>query len=174
MKQSTVVVLMVCLPVVALASTIIPHSLSDRARTADRVALVQVTKQWVEAEGDPARPRLKTYTRVLIGTDIKGSGPRETTIVQLGGHSGLWDMRVPGDATFSVGETALVFLKCASADRCYLVALGEGRLAVVESDVYYRDLFTNTWVRTPLTQVIAELAPASAVKPGTGAPVVTP
>jgi hypothetical protein len=160
------------LPVVALASTIIPHTLSDRARSADRVAVVQVTKQWVEDEGDAQRPRLKTYTRVIFGAELKGSGPRETTIVQLGGRSGLWDMRVPGDATFSVGETALVFLKCASPDRCYLVALGEGRLPIVESDVYYRDLFTDTWVRQPLTALFAQLAQGG-VGPAVPA-VVTP
>jgi hypothetical protein len=61
-----------------------------------------------------------------------------------------------------VGETALVFLTCASAERCYLVALGEGRLSIVGGDVVYRDLSSGEWLRRPVADVRRELAGAVA------------
>jgi hypothetical protein len=156
-------------PVVALATTIVPHSLVDRAREADRVALVQVLESRAVVEGDAERGAIKTLTRLLIGQDVKGTGPREVTVVQIGGQVGARALRIPGDAAFVVGETALVFLKCRSPERCALVALGEGRLSVVGEGVVYRDLFSGQWVHRPLLDVLRELStlvpPASPVPP---------
>ncbi len=142
---------------VALASTVVPHSLRERAARSDRVAVVKVLRQWSQNDGTPKHPRLKTYTRVAVGSDVKGAGPREVTIVQLGGRDGPWELHVPGDAAFTVGETAVVFLRCATPERCLLVALGEGRLPVTGGEVTYRDLFTGTVRQQPLSALVAEL-----------------
>jgi hypothetical protein len=141
------------LPAVALSSTIRAHTLAERFAASERVALVQVLSR--VTEGDERG--LKTYTRLLIGEDVKGTGPREVTLVQLGGRLGNLESRVPGDADFAVGETALVFLHCRTAERCFLVALGEGKVPVVGSDALVHDLFTGAWSRKPLAVLKAEL-----------------
>lgn len=155
--------LVLLVPAVAVASTIIPHSLRDRAAKSDRVAVARVLEQHVVDEGTVDRPKLKTHTRLAVSQDVRGTGPREVTVVQLGGKQGPWDSRIPGDASFVVGETALVFLSCPVADRCYLVALGEGRLSIVGEDLVYRDLLAERWVKRPLKQVVQELAPPAVV-----------
>src|SRR5450432_3289560 len=96
-----------------LASSLSPRALSQRAVQADRVAVVQVLAQRTELVGGDVHKML-THTDVLVGDALKGPKglPYERlTITQLGGRSGFWEAHVPGDASFAVGETALVLLK---------------------------------------------------------------
>ncbi|MCC6333237.1 MAG: hypothetical protein IT380_04505 [Myxococcales bacterium] len=154
MKRSALLV-GVLLPAVALSSTILPHTLAQRFAASDRVALVQVLSRVTEPQADGKN--LKTYTRLLVGEDLKGSGPREVTLVQLGGRSGATEAFVPGDADFSVGETALVFLHCRTPERCFLVALGEGKVAIDGGDAVVHDLFTGAFSKKPLKALKREL-----------------
>ncbi len=143
----------------SLASSIVPHTLKDRVRTADRVVLAQVvSSQTVAADGDPRK--LKTISKVLIGEDLKGTGPREVEVVQLGGSLNGWQATVPGDAHLEPGETAFLFLRCTGA-RCCLVALGEGRLQIKGDRAVVHDLFTDQWDRRPVASVRAEILEAS-------------
>lgn len=152
---------LVAFPVAALATTLVPHSLKDRAAKADRVVLAQVIETHVERTGNPGLP-LKTYTRLLIGEDLKGSGPREVTVVQLGGRDGATTMQIPGDAVFEPGQTAIVFLRCRLAvDRCHLVAMGEGVLRVTGSTVRVQDLTTHAFRERTVTSLRAELSEAA-------------
>ncbi|GMU59352.1 MAG: hypothetical protein AMXMBFR34_11150 [Myxococcaceae bacterium] len=144
----------------ALASTIRAHTLADRFAASDRVALVQVVSRVTRAQGNERN--LKTYTQLLIGESYKGSGPEEVTLVQLGGRLGEVESRIPGDADFAVGETALVFLHCPQAQRCYLVALGEGKLKIQGDQVLVHDLFTGAWHKRPLRALVADLKKAAA------------
>jgi hypothetical protein len=157
MRSFRLLVVLCGLAGVAAASTIVPHSLRERAQRSDRVAVVRVLRQWSKNEGTATHPRLKTYTRVAIATDVRGTGAREVTIVQLGGRDGPWELHVPGDATFITGETAMVFMRCPAAERCYLVALGEGRLPVSGKEVTYRDLFTGEVRHQSLATLISDL-----------------
>ncbi|MEW5739637.1 MAG: hypothetical protein AB1938_11960 [Myxococcota bacterium] len=150
--------LAVLLPAAALSSTLIPHTLAQRFAASDRVALVQVLSRVTEAQGNERN--LKTFTRLLIGEDYKGSGPREVTLVQIGGRLGNVESRIPGDADFTVGETALVFLHCRTPERCYLTALGEGKVAISGGDAIVHDLFTGEWSRKPLERLISEMKKA--------------
>jgi hypothetical protein len=164
MRPLPVVAGLLALPTLALASSLVPHTLQQRAEQSDRVALVQVLSQRVEETQDVAVP-LKTYTRVLVGRDLRGAGPQELTIVQLGGAVGTRTLTVPGDAHFTVGETAVVFLRCRlAADRCHLVALGAGKLDVAGEDVFVQDLFTGKWGKKALTALAGELSGQPAVK----------
>ena len=157
---------LLALPTLALATSIVPHTLLQRAEESDRVALVQVVSQRVE-ETPGAEIPLKTFTRVVIGQDLRGTGPSEVTIVQLGGKLGLQTMEIPGDAQFHLGETAIVFIRCRlAADRCHLVAMGQGKLDVAGNDVFVQDLFTGKWARRTIASLATELAPR--------APVVVP
>jgi hypothetical protein len=159
MRSSRILLGLLAIPSLAVATTLIPHTLLQRAQQSDRVALVQVLSQRVEETNDSKIP-LKTYTRVAIGADYRGAGPGEVTIVQLGGRLGAKSMEVPGDAQFHVGETAVVFMRCRLApDRCHLVAMGAGKLDVVGEEVLVQDLFTGKWDRRRLTKFAAEVAP---------------
>jgi hypothetical protein len=150
--------LLLVVPAVALATSIIPHSLAERAREADRVVLVQVlSSQTVVENGDPRR--MKTFTDLVVGQSFKGEGPQRIQLVQLGGKSGLWESHVPGDAQLEVGETALVFLRCSQPNRCALVAFGAGALRMVEGQLLVPDLGTQTFRRQTLAQVVAQLQP---------------
>lgn len=165
MRPLPLVAGLLALPTLALASSLVPHTLRQRAEAADRVALVQVLSQRVEEKKGAAVP-IKTYTRVAVGRDLRGAGPGELTIVQVGGTVGSERLELPGDAQFTVGETAVVFLRCRLAvDRCHLVALGEGKLDVVGEEVLARDLFTGKWMKKTLRALEAELTGTPVVKP---------
>lgn len=144
-------------PLVALASSVIPHTLAQRALASDRVVIAEVTERKVVA--DPADPRrIKTHVQLSVRENVRGSGPDQVTIVQLGGTVGNTQYLVPGDATFAPGERALVFMHCVSSDRCYLVALRDGKLPIVDRDfVVVRDMMTDESTRRPLKEVVAEL-----------------
>jgi hypothetical protein len=162
--------LLLC-PLVAFGTTIIPHTLAQRAQSADRVVLAQVVGQTVEDVAAGNIVPFKTVTSVIVGDELKGSGPRELKVVQLGGRRGAETIEVPGDARFHVGETAVLFLQCrVAADRCHLVAMGAGKLDVVGEHVFVQDLFTGAWSRRPYAELAAELRavrPAPAGAPGT-------
>ncbi len=149
--------------VAAFATTIVPHTMAQRAEASDRVALVQVLSRRVE--GDVRA--LKTVTEVAVGEDIRGKGPSHLSIVQIGGSSGGYELHVPGDASFEVGEVSVVFLKCDGA-RCALVAFGEGKIQINGELAVVHDMFSNQFSRRPVREVIAELKAAQT--PSTPAP----
>lgn len=158
MRPLPVLAGLLALPTLALATTLVPHTLLQRAEQSDRVALVQVLSQTVEETKGATIP-LKTLTRVAVGQDFRGAGPAEVTIVQLGGTLGPQSLEVPGDAKFHVGETAVVFLRCRLAvDRCHLVAMGAGKLEVAGEEVFVQDLFTGKWGRRTVAALMAELS----------------
>jgi hypothetical protein len=167
---------LLALPTLALATSLVPHTLLQRAEESDRVALVQVLSQRVEETPGGGEIPFKTLTRVAIGQDLRGSGPSEVTIVQLGGKLGLQTMEIPGDAQFHIGETAIVFIRCRLAvDRCHLVAMGQGKLDVAGNDAFVQDLFTGKWARRTIASLVTELAPRAPVAvpaPSTTVPAV--
>lgn len=171
--------LIVCLAAVAAsrsaaAATVRPHRLAERAAAADRVALVRVGASSARLEqGDPRR--IRTFTELFVEEDVRGTGPRRVELVQRGGTVGPWTLHAPGDARFSPGERAVVFLSCRTADRCTLVALEAGKLPVEGRDVRVRDLFDGVVRRRELGALLRELrgrvpaGPARTGMPASGA-----
>ena len=150
--------LVLVLPAVVLASSITPHSLQQRADASDRVALVQVLTH--ETRVDPKNPRkMTTASRLAIAQDFKGEGPQHVTLMQIGGKSGPWEVRVDGDAQLAVGMTLLVFLRCQQPDTCTLVSLGAGALKMVDGKLQVPDLATQTYTAQTLPEVVAQLGP---------------
>jgi hypothetical protein len=138
----------------ASATTLIPHSLQARAQESDQIAVVQVLSFRLERGADGKS--LKTVTRVAVGERLKGISANEIDIVQLGGQDGLRSSRIPGDADFVLGETALVFLKCkASPNRCGLVAFSEGKIELSGDSARVHDMFTDTWRQLKVTELFA-------------------
>ena len=137
-------------PIVAAASSLIPHTLAQRGQYADRVALVQV----LESRVQPAKGTtpMKTFTRVLVGEDLKGSGPQTFDIVQIGGtdlpHDDpgdpdpgipvLWidaglDMTV-GKAAAQVGHAVMLLAGALDEDAVRAWAADGYRCAVRDAD----------------------------------------
>ena len=164
MRRNISAALLVVVPLAALASTLTPHSLADRAQEADRVVLVQVVATATVLEnGDPRR--MKTVSELVIGQTFKGEGPDHVQLIQLGGKSGLWESHIPGDATLEAGETALMFLRCTQPTRCYLVALGAGALRMVDGgQLLVPDLTTGKFSKQPVAAVVAQLKPEKGAK----------
>lgn len=116
------------------ASPAAERTVQDRARDADRIAMVKVLDSSVQVpDGDVMR--MVTLTRLEVERELKGQGPKIIELMQLGGTYGPWARHVPGDATFAAAERAVVLLRCrnpARPDRCVLLGLSKGKLPVVE------------------------------------------
>src|SRR5437016_1913893 len=96
-----------------LGTTLVTErSVGERARVlADRVVFAQVLDTRTVTDG--AGPRgMKTFTRVAVGEEFKGSGPAIFDIVQAGGSVGPYEAHIPGDARFRAGETAILLVRC--------------------------------------------------------------
>ena len=158
------------LAALVFGSTLQPQPFIERARLADRIAIVQVLSSRTELLGGDVR-KMVTHTEVVVGDVLKGpQGPGldRITITQLGGRYGLWESHLPGDATFAPGETALVLLKCSSTPhRCGLVRLGEGTVKVIGGDAFVFDLATGQHQKRPVAELVLELRAALAAPPAT-------
>ena len=156
MRRHIPVGLLLLVPAVALAASITPHTLAQRAAEADRIALVQVLSRETILENNDPR-RMRTISRLALATSYKGEGAQFVDLVQLGGKSGLYEAHIPGDAQLEVGTTALVFLKCFQPNVCSLVALGAGALRMVDGQLLVPDLKTQTFSKQTLAAVVAQL-----------------
>ena len=154
----------------ALASSVVPRSLEERVQRADRVVFAQVVGQRTVNQGTLERPRLVTFTRVVVGEQLKGQGPAEFEVMQLGGRWGLWEQHVSDDARFEVGETAVLLLQCpAGPEVCRLYGLADGKLNVNGGDAFVRDMVSGQWSRRSLSELFAQLRRAAAPVPAKGA-----
>ncbi len=156
MRTTPFMTVLLLLPLVGATSTLLRHTVAQRAQASDRVAVIEVVERRTVADPNDPR-RLKTHTQLRVVENVRGTGPSSVTLVQLGGTQGAQVVLVPGDADFTVGERALVFLHCTEPARCYLVALGEGKLPITGEAVVVHDLFTGEYARRPLRALITEL-----------------
>jgi hypothetical protein len=157
-----------CLPGLALGSTMPPQALADLVRMSDRVVLARVVDSQVRVPQGNVR-QMTTITRVEVQEEYRGKGPRGVEVVQLGGKSGPWESKLVGDATFTAGETALLFLRCPdpkAVERCVLVGLAAGKLGITPGAEGQREAQLPPQVkggpaRRPLKEVIEEIRRAS-------------
>jgi hypothetical protein len=141
----------------ALASSVVPRSLDERAQAADRVVFAQVVSSRTENHGTADRPKLLSFHTIVVGQDVRGTGPSELVVVQLGGSFGPWEQHVSDDARFVVGETALLLLKCSPKGVCRLAGLADAKLSVNGDDVFIRDMFSGEWSKQKLLPLIDRL-----------------
>ena len=131
--QRSLLVVSVFVSATALGSSVAQQSLSQRLRSADRVVFAEVVSSEVKVPNGDVR-HMTTETTLAVLEDYKGHGPATLHLEQLGGTHGLWKSHIPGDASFTPGETAVLFLRCpirAQPDRCFLLGLSEGKVPVV-------------------------------------------
>jgi hypothetical protein len=152
------------LPGAALGSTLPPQTITELARSADRVVLARVREQQVRVPEGNVR-QMTTVSRLEVLEEYRGKGARELELVQLGGKSGPWESRLAGDAQVAAGETALFFLRCPDPKepaRCVLVGLGAGKHPVSSGAEGRREVQLGAQVkggpaRRSLEEVIDEI-----------------
>lgn len=157
-----------CLSGLALATTMPPRSIEDLTRASDRVVLARVLDSQVRVPEGNVR-QMTTLSRLQVLEEYRGKGARELELVQIGGRSGQWESRMVGDAILTVGETALIFLRCPDPKtpaRCALVGLGAGKNPVTTGPEGKREVELSARVkggpvRRPLEAVIDEIRRAS-------------
>jgi hypothetical protein len=151
------------LPLCAVATTLGPQGLVERVRASDRVVMARVLETRTELpDGNPRR--MFTVTALDVQDEYKGKGARRLELMQLGGKHGLWESRIPGDASFEAGETAVLFLRCRDPKapaRCVLVGLSEGKLPVSQDGSGRKHVALRrrdgTESRRPLESVVSEI-----------------
>jgi hypothetical protein len=127
--------ILLILPLVASAASVLPEPVSVRVQRAHRVVRARVVESKVTVADNNPR-RIYTVSRLEVLEALKGPFTPSLEIVQLGGKYGLWELKVSGDAELVPGEEAVFFLRCPqkkSPERCTLVALKEGKLPVVSA-----------------------------------------
>ncbi|MDY7225217.1 hypothetical protein [Hyalangium rubrum] len=156
------------LPSLALGSTGPLQTITELARGSDRVVLARVLDSRVRVPEGNVR-QMTTLFRLEVLETYQGKGPAAVELVQVGGKSGLWESRLAGDATVTVGETALFFLRCPdpkAVERCALVGLAAGKQTVTSGAEGARQVQLNGRVQggpaqRPLEAVIDEIRRAS-------------
>ncbi|MBL8957316.1 MAG: hypothetical protein JNK82_41470 [Myxococcaceae bacterium] len=166
------------LPALVLGTSLLPMSFEARVRAADRVVIAQVLGVRTEVKNGNVR-KMFTHTELLVGDVLKGPaaglGRDRITVTQLGGKHGNWEAHVPGDATFTPGETALLLLRCSpTPDQCGLVSFNEGKVPLIGNDAFVFDLASSQYTRRPATDVIAQVRAAVPPAPATLTPGAQP
>jgi hypothetical protein len=130
------------LSISAVASEVAPHTLKQRAAASTRVVVARLMSQKV-LPSDTADKLPHTDTVVAVVSSLKGTGPKQFTVVQRGGTIGPRTSTVVGDAKLDVGQTMVLFVRCETETVCALVALSHGALPVKRDTVSFEDLFTG-------------------------------
>ena len=121
-------VLLLLAPGLAVAATVLPLTRAELAGRADTIVRAKVEKS------APVRSektgRILTRSRLQVLETFKGEAKKELELEQMGGTLDGATLVVPGDARLTVGEEAVLFLRCQGKERCHLYGLGLGKYSV--------------------------------------------
>ncbi|MCA9563499.1 MAG: hypothetical protein KC561_08415 [Myxococcales bacterium] len=109
----------------ASATTMVYRSIDELTTMSDAVVRVTVLNSrtyWTDET-------MKTEWEVRVDEVFRGEAPATLTIRQLGGELDGYSVHIPGDARFSEGESAVVFL--VERDGMYfLTAMGQAKMSL--------------------------------------------
>ncbi len=109
-------------PLFCVATTVIPVSVEELARSASQVVKVRALDSW--SAWNPQHTLIYTYAHVQVVHRIKGGGPDTIVVKQLGGSAGGYTQKVAGVRYFLPGEDALLFLRPSEANDGTMVVVG--------------------------------------------------
>lgn len=114
----------------AQAATVLALDLSDLVERADVIAVGRVGE--TQARQEPHSGLIVTDVAFGVLRPLKGDVGLgdQLVITTLGGRLPALALSVPGEASFSVGETALVFLRRTRHGELRVVGMAQGRMAV--------------------------------------------
>jgi len=101
--------LCVGVPLVSLATTVIPLSVENLTQVSSHVVegrAISSSTKW-----NPAHTVIFTYTKFQVTRTLKGTAPSTITVRQLGGSLDGMTEKVPGVRHWKLGEHAVLFLR---------------------------------------------------------------
>jgi hypothetical protein len=134
MRRSVVCVIGILASTVAFgraeAATVLAMTVEELAAGSDRVVRGRVVS--MRTEVDEARGFVFRLTTLEVLEDLRGEGPREVVVRQLGGEAAGRGLLVDGDAELRVGEEVVLFLsRGRPAERVmHLKGLSLGRFSI--------------------------------------------
>ena len=117
----------------ALATTSVSLTLEELVELSRSVAVVEPverTSRWEEV-GDSKR--IVTYTKLVVHDVLTGNKTDEVWVRTLGGKVGKIGQHVAGEAQFTLGERAVVFLAKAG-DVDVVAGMAQGHYPLIEKD----------------------------------------
>jgi len=105
----------------AMATTVIPMSLEELARSASRIVEAEAVSS--RSAWNPQHTLIYTYTTFRVTRALKGDTAQTMIVKQLGGSAEGYTQKVSGVHHAQAGEQALLFLRASAA--------GDGTYAIV-------------------------------------------
>lgn len=115
----------------ARATTMLAADVPSLTRSSDAVVRGTVTSVQSRWTGD--RMRIVTDVQIEVEESLKGTPPRQVTVVQPGGVVGDIGQRVSGLASFQPGEEVVVFLEKRPGATYRVAGMAQGKFRVERS-----------------------------------------
>jgi hypothetical protein len=96
----------------AFATTVIPMSVEELTTASERVMRGHAVEAW--SNWNPEHTLIFSYTRFQVDENLKGVSNSVITVKQLGGSAGGYTQHVAGVHRWSVGESAVLFLRAST------------------------------------------------------------
>jgi hypothetical protein len=137
-------VLLLCSPVLAQATTVVPPSFPELSQKADYVVRARVTA--VRHETRERNGRAVPYTKVELEIleVIAGEPPRPLVLTMLGGRVGDGELVVLGAPTFAVGDEDILFIRGNGRNFHPLFAMMHGRYPVKRDKATGREFIARS------------------------------
>jgi len=144
-KYAFLLLTVVWITPLSVSATVVEElSLEELTDEATHVVRARVGAQYVHPERGQ-RGEIYTRTELTVLGYLKGEGPPQMTVQQLGGEFGTYRLSISGNATLRPGDEVVVFLSYDDdADLSYVVALSQGLYRVVRTQ-------ETSWVERDLS-----------------------
>jgi hypothetical protein len=140
----------------AMATTVIPMSLDELARSASRIVEAQAVSS--RSAWNPQHTLIYTYTTFRVTRALKGETAQTMIVKQLGGSAEGYTQKISGVHHAQAGEQALLFVRPSAA--------GDGTYAIVGLVQGHFRMFR---ARNGATMVSNGVAGAESLDTGSGA-----
>ena len=109
MRRLLLLLLMICVSLPTLATTVVARSVEELAERSSHVVVGRAVRTWSQWNAD--QRVVFTYTKFAVERSLKGSAPNTVTVKQLGGHANGVIQKVAGARQLHAGEAAVLFLR---------------------------------------------------------------
>ena len=109
MRRLLLLLLMICVSLPTLATTVVARSVEELAERSSHVVVGRAVRTWSQWNAD--QRVVFTCTKFAVERSLKGSAPNTVTVKQLGGHANGVIQKVAGARQLHAGEAAVLFLR---------------------------------------------------------------
>jgi hypothetical protein len=117
----------------AAATTSVTLTLEELVELSRTVAVVEPVERSSRWEEVGSSKRIVTYTKLVVHDVVTGEKTDEVWVRTLGGKVGKVGQHVAGEAQFTIGERALVFLSKAG-EANVVAGMAQGHYPLIEKD----------------------------------------